>query len=321
MNWYNIYLGFIFLCNLCFLVGAGFLLYRIVDSVDDMRLQLLKAARENTQASRQLLAATQNSIRGMERASESQIAREASNDRAITELSDQVKALVSSLKRLSTFKAPAISGPAASGWEASGAGGEAPTDGSSPANSPDAQKDKLRAELNDALARNRQLQDEISKTVYQLRDVSQANQSLVQEIRDMEEVKGMKKAYVDQLLERAAQLESQLQQARDRAKVAERLAESNAFKLENLREEAENYTMSGKSDQSGLIKSQQDQIDLLAAQETALLVRIDTMEQMFKRNQVEKEFIEERFLKLDADEVANASARGALEPQPSGAGT
>jgi hypothetical protein len=60
---------------------------------------------------------------------------------------------------------------------------------------------------------------------------------------------------------------------------------------------------------------------LLAVQEKALLERINIMEQMFKRNQVEKDFIEERFLKLDADEVANASAGGALESQPSGATT
>lgn len=314
MNWYNIYLGFIFLCNLCFLVGAGFLLYRIVDTMDDMRMQLLKAAHENTQAGHELLTAAHRSIREMERASESQLARETSNHRAITELSHQVQTLVSSLKRLSTVKTPAVAPPTAAAEAAAPAGGSS-MGGLPPSNAADAQKDKLRAELTAALARNHQLQDEISKTVYQLKDVSQANQALVQEIRDM---KDMKKAYVDQLLQRAAELEAQLQAARDRAKAAELLAESNAFKLENLREEAEHYSMSNSNelDQSGLIESQQGQIDMLAAREKALLERIETVEQMFKRNQVEKEFIEERFLKLDADGVATASSEPPTPPAP-----
>ncbi len=289
MNWYNIYLGFIFLCNLCFLVGAGFLLYRIVDSVDDMRNQLIKAARENTQAGHELLAAAHRSIREMERASESQITRENSNQRAIVDLSSHVQALVASLKRLSTKAAPAA------GEAAVAAGG---ADAGAALNSPDVQKDRLRAELTAALARNHQLRDEISKTVYQLKDVSQANQNLVQEIRDLKDVK---KTHVDQLLQRAAELEAQLQLARDRARAAEQLAEQNAFKLENLREEAEKLVAPGGPDQSGLIESQQDQIDVLAAREKALLERIETVEDKLKRNLVEKEFIEDRFLKLDKD--------------------
>jgi hypothetical protein len=301
MNWYNIYLGFIFLCNLCFLVGAGFMLYRILDSMNDTRTQLLKAARENTQAGHELLTAAHRSIREMERASEAQLSREISNQRAITELSNQVQNLVASLRRLSE-KPKAVAAPAAAtnadGSPAAATG--APAEALPPANAADAQREKLRAELTAALARNHQLRDEISQTVYQLKDVSQANQALLLELRDL---KTDKKAQSDRLLQRATELEAQLQAACDRAKAAELLAEANAFKLENLRDDAAQFAFSDSNanevDQSGLIDSQQAQIDMLAAREKALLERIEAVEQKFTRTQVEKEFIEERFLKMD----------------------
>lgn len=303
MNWYNLALGFVFLCNICFLVGAAFLLYKIVDSTEETRIQLMKAARENSNAGAQLLNAAHRSIREMERASEAQLARETSNQRAIVDLANQVHALVENLKRLlakgTTIAAPGSGDAGAGGSVSAGTGGGAGAD--TPPNNADAIREKLRAELTAALARNHKLQDEVSQTVYQLKDVSQANQNLIQEIRDLKEVK---KSYVDQLLQKAAELEAQLQAARDRAKAAELLAEDNAFKLANLREEAEKFEMSDGIDQSGLIESQQDQIDVLAAREKALLERMDKVEQMFSRSLTEKAFIEDRFLKLDLDSAA-----------------
>lgn len=308
MNWYNISVGFVFLCNLCFLVGAGFLLYRIVDTMEDTRTQLLKAARENTQAGNALMSAAHRSIREMERASEAQFDREKSNQRAITELSSKVHALVESLKRLSAKgNAVASEVPASPPAARDGAGNASAAAFANP-DTGDAQRDKLRADLTAALARNHKLQDEISQTVYQLKDVSQANQALIQEIRDLKEVK---QTHVNQLLQRAAELEAQLQAARDRAKAAELLAEENAFKLANLREEAEHFTSGSEIDQSGLIESQQSQIDMLAEREKALLARIETVEDMFKRNQVEKEFIEERFLKMDSEGLSGPGSKPA----------
>ena len=309
MNWYNIAVGFVFLCNLCFLVGAGFLLYRIVDTMDQTRTQLLKAARENTQAGNQLLAAAHRSISEMERASEAHLDREKSNNRAIADLTNQVHALVESLKRLSSKGNAGAS--AQSAGQVPVLGGAPGADGSTLSSAGDAQRDKLRAELTAALARNHKLQDEINQTVYQLKDASHSNKELIQEIRDLKEVK---KSYVDQLLQRAAELEAQLQAARDRAKAAELLAEENAFKLANLREDAERFADGPDIDQLGLIESQQDQIDLLGSREKALLGRIEAVEQMFKRNQVEKEFIEERFLKMDSDGQA-ATSTASTEPK------
>jgi hypothetical protein len=61
-------------------------------------------------------------------------------------------------------------------------------------------------------------------------------------------------------------------------------------------------------DQSGLIQSQQDQIDMLAAREKSLMGRMDQMEKAFERTQTEKTFIEERFLQLDAAKQVRRTA-------------
>lgn len=293
MSWINIALAFVFLCNLVFLVGATFLLYRIVDSTEQSRTELLKAAQQNSDAGNQLLTAAHRSIREMERASELQLARETSNHRAITELSFQVKSLVDNLKRVATkvSSAPATPQPP----------DELPTQRDelqalpSPGNGP---RERMQQQLTEALARNQQLQDEIGQTIYKLKDVSHANQELMQEVRDLREVK---KTTVDRLLQKAADLEAELEQARERAKAAEKLAENNAFKIEDLREQLGKQDFPAGEDQSGLVQSQQDQIDFLASREKALLARIEAVEQMFQRNLAEKEFIEERFLKLDSE--------------------
>ena len=44
MNWLNIAYGFLFFTNLVFMVGAGYLLYRILNTTTQSRLDLLKAA-------------------------------------------------------------------------------------------------------------------------------------------------------------------------------------------------------------------------------------------------------------------------------------
>ena len=58
----------------------------------------------------------------------------------------------------------------------------------------------------------------------------------------------------------------------------------------------------------GLVSSRQPPTreSLEAAREKALLEKVEKVEQMFNRNQVEKAFIEERFIKLDSDSAAPA---------------
>lgn len=125
-----------------------------------------------------------------------------------------------------------------------------------------------------------------------------------------------KEVAMEHLKERYADLEQKLQQAQERVKVAERRAEANAAQIDDLQAQikeksfATSVAQSSQHDQSGLIASQQEQIDALTNREKALLARIEDMKQEFTRNNVEKNFIEDRFMQLDsaALDVAHASA-------------
>ncbi len=292
MNWLNISLGFVFLCNLIFLVGAAFLLYRIVDATEQGRDELLKAAHQNMDGGKHLLMAARRSVIEMERLNDAHLSRETSGSRTLAELSSQIRLLGERLQKNTV--------PATAAQEDPSRAGES-------ANADRVTEDiraKLHADLNAALSKNHQLQDEIDQTAYRLKDATSSNRELREELN---EVKGVKKEVVDNLIKRTEELEAQLKQARERAKAAEMLAENNAVRLDDIREQVHNHAFTGAGgggiDQSGLIESQQDQIDVLAAREKSLLVRIDELEQAFQRNQTEKNFIEDRFLQFDADKT------------------
>jgi uncharacterized protein YlxW (UPF0749 family) len=160
---------------------------------------------------------------------------------------------------------------------------------------------KLHAELMAALNKNNQLQDEISQAKYKLKDASTTNSDLRQ---DLSETKGIKKSTMDRIMQRTADLEEQLQSAKDRAKAAEKHAEENAIQLDVIREQLGSTKVSGKADAGGAsseaLKAKQDEINALQSREKMLLTRIEQMEMEFQRNQTEKKFIEERFIQLDS---------------------
>ncbi|OGB31996.1 MAG: hypothetical protein A3F78_05815 [Burkholderiales bacterium RIFCSPLOWO2_12_FULL_61_40] len=292
MNWLNISLGFVFLCNLIFLVGAAFLLYRIVDATEQGRDELLKAANQNMDGGKHLLMAARRSVIEMERLNDAHLSRETSGSRTIAELSSQIRLLGERLQKNAM--------PAAAAHDASAGARESD-------NADRITEDiraKLQADLNAVLSKNHQLQDEIDQTSYRLKDATSSNRELREELN---EVKGIKKEVVDNLIKRTEELEAQLKQARERAKAAEMHAENNAVQLDDIREQIHNHVFTGTGgggiDQSGLIESQQDQIDALAAREKTLMERIDELEQAFQRNQTEKNFIEDRFLQFDSDQT------------------
>lgn len=294
MNWLNISLGFVFLCNLIFLVGAAFLLYRIVDATEQGRDELLKAANQNMDGGKHLLMAARRSVIEMERLNDAHLSRETSGSRTLAELSSQIRLLGERLQKNAM--------PAAAAHDASAGTRESD-------NADRITEDiraKLHADLNAALSKNHQLQDEIDQTSYRLKDATSSNRELREELNA---VKGIKKEVVDNLIKRTEELEAQLKQARERAKAAEVLAENNAVQLDDIREQVHNHAFTGTDtggggiDQSGLIESQQDQIDALAAREKTLMERIDELEQAFQRNQTEKNFIEDRFLQFDTDKT------------------
>ena len=290
MSWLNAALFFVFVCNLAFMVGAAFLLYRIVDAAEGSRLDLKKAANQTIEAADKLHLVARRTINEMGMVNDAQAARERSATRGVTELAAQVKGLLDRLHSESVK--PALTGDAESG------GRQFSED----------QRAKLRAELNAATAKNHQLQEEISQTQYRLKEAMAANRGLRQEVS---EIQGLKQSALDQLLLRAEELEAQLHMAQERATVAEMLAQTNAQKLDEITEQL-NLQQGDDGDvgvdQSGLIQSQQDQIDMLAAREKSLMGRMDQMEKAFERTQTEKTFIEERFLQLDAAKQVKRTA-------------
>lgn len=296
MTLLNAALAFVFFCNLVFMVGAAYVLMRILDTTETSQINLQRAASSVIEVGSHIKVVVRRAFNEMERNNDALSARESSSGRAVAELSSQIKMLV---ERVKTIMAKNASERQAS---------DNPADASNFYPSAEEQRARLHADLSAALEKNHQLQDEIDQTRYRLKDASHANNELQEEIRD---VKGVKQSVVDSLMQRTTDLEEQLQKARDRAKAAEQLAEANAAQLDEIRAQINAQKFSDGVDQTELIQTQQNQIDALAAREKELLTRITQLEGAFQRNQTEKSFIEERFLQLDAADVA------AIAPRPS----
>nr|WP_315490292.1 hypothetical protein [uncultured Rhodoferax sp.] len=301
MTLLNAALAFIFFCNLVFMVGAAYLLLRILQTTETSQINLQKAASSVIETGTHVKVIVRRAFQEMERNNDALSARESSAARAVAELSFQIKTLVERIKLLLSKQ----SVDKDAGFD--------PT--ATAKRPPDAEelRNILHAELSTVVSKNQALQDEIDQTRYRLKDASRVNDELRDEIND---VKGVKKSVVDSLIQRTTELEEQLQQARERANAAEKHAEANAVKLDDIREQLTAQPLStnnnGGVDQTELIESQQDQIDAMAAREKELLARIAELESAFQRNQTEKNFIEDRFMQLDAGQ----SVRAPLEPPP-----
>lgn len=302
MTLLNAALAFIFFCNLVFMVGAAYLLLRILQTTETSQINLQKAASSVIETGTHVKVIVRRAFQEMERNNDALSARESSSGRAVAELSFQIKTLVDRIKLLLS-KQPGEKD----------AGLDPVPNGKRP---PDAEelRNILHSELSSVVAKNQALQDEIDQTRYRLKDASRVNDELRGEISD---VKGVKKSVVDSLIQRTTELEEQLKQARERANAAERHAEANAVKLDDIREQLNSQPLptnsSGGVDQSELIQSQQDQIDAMSEREKELLARIVELDNAFQRNQTEKNFIEDRFMQLDAGQ----SVRAPLESPPS----
>ena len=299
MTLLNAALAFVFFCNLVFMVGAAYLLLRILQTTETSQINLQKAASSVIETGTHVKVIVRRAFQEMERNNDALSARESSSGRAVAELSFQIKALVERIKQLLSKQS---------------ADKDVVFDSSATTKRPpDAQELRtiLHAELSTVVAKNQALQDEIDQTRYRLKDASRVNDELRDEISD---VKGLKQNVVDSLMQRTSDLEEQLKQARERADAAEKHAEANAAKLDDIREQLNTQPISTHAgvDQSELIQSQQDQIDAMAQREKDLHARIAQLESAFQRNQTEKNFIEDRFMQLDAGH----SVRAPLEPPP-----
>ena len=291
MNWLNAAFGFVFFCNIVFIIGAAYLLMRVLQATTEGRDDIVKAANQNIEAGSHLKLAARRAFNEMEKANDTHIARENASGRAVSELTFQIKTLVENLKKILSK----------ANLNADGTQSDASGDAASSSKVEEDAQAKLHAELMAALNKNNQLQDEISQAKYKLKDASTTNSDLRQ---DLSETKGIKKSTMDRIMQRTADLEEQLQSAKDRAKAAEKHAEENAIQLDVIREQLGSTKVSGKADAGGAsseaLKAKQDEINALQSREKMLLTRIEQMEMEFQRNQTEKKFIEERFIQLDS---------------------
>jgi len=291
MNWFYVALAFVCVFNLLFLGLAAMLLYRILDATGESRQELIKAAKDTTSSARELMATAHRAVIEMERTNEAHLARDSSAGRVITELSRQIRLLG---ERFQEVQTQVDSRPVSNG--------DSSQQGADELQQALEQRAKLRAELNVALSKNKLLQEELSQTSYRLNDATARMEELRTGLNALSETK---RSTVDNLIDRLSELKSQLEEARKRAKSAERLAEENAMRLATLQEQLEPGNHVGPAastgpDHSLMIQDQQDQIDAMASRESALLARISAMEDAFKRTEAEKAFIEERYLQIDA---------------------
>lgn len=284
MSWLQIALAGISLVNLAFVLGAAYLLNEILRASEASKAELVRAARQSSEGAQALLVASRRSVTEMERVHQAHMAHERSSSRAIYELGSQVKLLSDAVAAGNARVRDERGGERNAEMEAQY----------------DDARAKLRADLNVALSKSHVLQDELDQTQYRLATLAQSHHGIQQELHDAQEVR---KEQVASLLARMKELEAELGLAQQRAKAAEKHAEENARLLDDIREHAHSKWFDAppaageaQIDQSGLIQSQQDQIDALVAREQKLMEQLDDMEGRLKRNLTEKEFIEERFM-------------------------
>ncbi|MBT3066679.1 hypothetical protein [Rhodoferax sp. U11-2br] len=303
MNWLNIAYGFLFFSNLVFMAGSGYLLYRILNTTAQSRVDLLKAASLTIEAGKHLKIAANRTATELERVSQAHQTHDNASGRAISVLSFKLQNLIDNLAQGSATAAGAAASAAEEKTHVEDI------------------RAKLQAELNTALSKNHMLQEQVEEIQFHLKEASTSNEQLRSEIS---EVQGVKQSVVDSLMQQTADLEAELQKARERTRAAEKLAEDNALQLDEIRAQvnAQNFAtrrVPGSAvegadlapiDQAALIQDQQDQIDVLAGREKSLLAKIEQMEMEFQRQKTEKAFIEDRFLQLDSTQPASAPQAG-----------
>lgn len=294
MNWLNLALGFLFFCNMAFMVGAIYLLIRILEATEQGQIHLQKAASHVVEAGTHVKVLAKKTFLEMERNNDALGSRESAAARSVDGLSFQIKTLVERVKQVMEQRVQEAVD--ADPTEATKQDGET-------------LRARLQEELQAALQKNHALQDEIDQTHYKLKAALHANRDLRDELSD---AKGVRQELVDSLMARSDALQAQLEQARERAQSAESLAAKGAAQMEDIRNQIDQQdftTVQQGVDQSELVADQQSQIDTLAARERELLTKIDQLEGAFNRNQAEKNFIEERFLQLDAGQSHHAPLR------------
>ncbi|MGQ0708133.1 MAG: hypothetical protein ACT4NV_00120 [Rhodoferax sp.] len=291
MSLLQITLVLVTLINLVYVLIAAHLLNQVLKNTETAKHELLRAAHHSIEASQALGTAARRSITEMERIYRTHYESDKSLAREVHELGSQIQLLAT----------PAASPPHGQAHSATDDAERSLDDG----------RAKLRADLNTALSHNHQLQHELDLTRNRLSTAIGTNRELQTEMQDH---KVYNRSLVDGLHHRLKEMEEDLLQAQARARKAEKHAEDNAVLLDEVRlqlhaqwqhantphTDVPDTPDAASLDQSGLIDSQQQQIDTLAERERMLMSRIAQLEDTIARNQAEKTFIEDRFLQIDA---------------------
>lgn len=303
MSAFNIALAFVTLINLLYVLVGAHLLNQTLKNSDTSKRELLRAAQQNMETGQALGHAARRTITEMERIYSNHFETDRSLGREVHELGRQVQLLSQQLQN----QHPKDGGEARSAQEDERIERDL--------------RAKLRADLNTALAQNHQLQDELDQAQTRLTAAASSQRALQTEVKDS---KDYSRSVVESLQRQLKELEEALVQAQQRAKKAEKHAEENAVLLDEVRlqlhaqwdrSDAQARTRPATPpeqasaelpDQSGLIESQQQEIDALAEREKRLMQRINELEDSIQRTQAEKTFIEDRFMQIDAQ----------LSPQP-----
>ena len=276
MSWIDAASLCVFLCNIVFMVVAGVMLLKIQGAVQQSGTYFQNVLAENVKATAQLRLVCGQLATQLNPTEDDPHFRETAIGKAHTALSLQVRSLSNQIQG-------AVLGTA-----------DKPHPEAKLLN--DELTERLREKLKAVMTKNLQLKQEIGRTNARLTTASNFSNEIHS---GMAEVHGASPAVLTAMTQRTEALRSDLEEAQRRAQAAEKLAESNASKLEEMRE-----ALSAKSSGEGASESVQleklrSQKEMLAGREQSLLAQIDAMEMEFARNQTEKNFIEDRYVDLD----------------------
>lgn len=262
MSAVEIALAFVFISNAIFLVAAGFVLYRILEHTRVGHEALVQAADETRNAGKQL--------QHLAHASHDKLGKLGEGGGGVGGSVDSA-----ALEKL-TKLVEELAGKGGGGSRAAGEPGEKGDDR------------PHRSELDRALAHNHRLRSSLDQVRLQLEEAMKtiADMRRDERIASTEAMENMR-----QLVTR---LNGQLDQARRKTREAEKRAAALDAELQQVRSVIE--TTDSREELTGL----QQRLDQMQRENSNLTGEVDELKQLIQRTLREKDFIEDRFLKLDS---------------------
>lgn len=252
-------LAFVFVSNALFLVAAGFVLYRILEHTRVGHEALVQAAEETRHAGKQLQHLAHSSHEKLGKLGEGGGAAGGADAAAIDRLTKLVQDLAAR----------------------QGGGAVAPAEGEGDGDRPH------RSELDRALAHNHRLRSSLAQVRLQLDEALKT----VADMRRDERVASTEA--LENMRQLVTRLNGQLDQTRRKARDAEKRAMALESELQQVRATIE--TTNSREE----LTAMQGRLDTVQRENSNLSGEVDELKQLIQRTLREKDFIEDRFLKLD----------------------